>query len=661
MKRSFSKRSFSSEEALNQVLRLIEEDEDDDDIEDNGNLEELGEDVDFERSDNDSIEPEETDENENMDTDLQLPEEILMKPVYNKKLLTRSRIVNSIDNAEDERNYNAWVEPTGDEKVIIGKLDKESLQFTNKKPSQKGGQSRRQNIIKPPIGVHNCGKDAMDPISAFRLFVDDEYLEKIVLYSNVKITGVLNRMRTNGFIFTNKHRYMKETNIEELRAFIGLFIYRGLNGMNNHSTTFLFSKRGPPMFSATLSRERFKFLTCFISFDMESERRENYKKDRFAAFRELMEDFNEKCLRFMAPGDYLSLDETLYGMRNQVMFKIFIANKPHKYGLLFKSINAARYPYTFCSMPYCGKPEDIENATHFVQGTENAVKHLVIKMQISSCMEGRNITFDRLYTSISLARWLYSNSITMLGTFQNNRKGVPAYLKETKDKEVLSNEIFWLNGENHMSLSSYTVKTASKGKKNVLMLSTMDIPLGTTIDDGKNKMAHYKLYDFTMGGTDAIDYRCAKYSCKPKSRRWTIVAWCYTLDMFRNNSQTIYAMNTGKEISKVDSLSFGLDIVDSLVKPFIQSRNLSGLQSDIIRKMEVVLDRSLKQLVKDKSHPFPGKSETKSRCNLCEKECEGEGSKRKKSNLCRLHSCCMSCGKHTCVKHLIQECISCTD
>ena len=71
-------------------------------------------------------------------------------------------------------------------------------------------------------------------------------------------------------------------------------------------------------------------------------------------------------------------------------------------------------------------------------------------------------------------------------------------------------------------------------------------------------------------------------------------------------------------------------IVDSLVKPFIQTRNLSGLKSDTIRKMEVVLDCSFKHIVKDKSHPFPGKTETKSRCHLCEKVCEGKRFKLKK-------------------------------
>ena len=185
-------------------------------------------------------------------------------------------------------------------------------------------------------------------------------------------------------------------------------------------------------------------------------------------------------------------------------------------------------------------------------------------LQKSSFIDGRNITFERLYTSIPLAGWLYANNITMIGALQTNRKDIPDYLKDVKSKEPLTNEIFWEKEHEVLTMSSYTVKTKSKGKKNVLILSTMDIPLGTMKDDNKNKMAPYKLYDFTMVGTDVIDYRCARYSCKPKSRRWTIVSWCYTLDMSRANAQTIFVLNTVQDPLSVDSLSFCMEIVDAI-------------------------------------------------------------------------------------------------
>ena len=57
----------------------------------------------------------------------------------------------------------------------------------------------------------------------------------------------------------------------------------------------------------------------------------------------------------------------------------------------------------------------------------------------------------------------------------------------------------------------------------------------------------------------------------------------------RRNAQSIFALNTGKDPLSVDSLSFGLDIVDALVKAFITSRKLHGLQTPTIKKMEYLI------------------------------------------------------------------------
>ena len=44
-------------------------------------------------------------------------------------------------------------------------------------------------------------------------------------------------------------------------------------------------------------------------------------------------------------------------MRNQVAMKQYNPSKPAKYGLLFKSLNDGRFPYTYNSLVYAGKPQ----------------------------------------------------------------------------------------------------------------------------------------------------------------------------------------------------------------------------------------------------------------------------------------------------------------
>ena len=77
---------------------------------------------------------------------------------------------------------------------------------------------------------------------------------------------------------------------------------------------------------------------------------------------------------------------------------------------------------------------------------------------------------------------------------QINRKGIPTEIKDVKEREPLSSDIYWRK-DGPLSLSSYVMKT-STGKKNVLMLSTLEPLLGTTKDNSCHKLGLYKLYDF---------------------------------------------------------------------------------------------------------------------------------------------------------------------
>ena len=179
---------------------------------------------------------------------------------------------------------------------------------------------------------------------------------------------------------------------------------------------------------------------------------------------------------------------------NAVSFKQFNQSKPE-----IKSVNAARYCYTFISSPYSGKPTE-ERGQYYIQGTETIVHYLIKTRSTNSSLAGCKISFDRLYTSIPIAKWLLENRINCIGIMQLNRKGIPDELKETKNRELLSSEIYW------DELSSYVVKT-SKGKRNVILLSTASPILEITKDDGKSKLGIYKVYNFTKRGADIIDQR----------------------------------------------------------------------------------------------------------------------------------------------------------
>ena len=157
-----------------------------------------------------------------------------------------------------------------------------------------------------------------------------------------------------------------------------------------------------------MSQNRFGFLQVNLSFDEEESCADRWKTDRFAAFREVFELFNVQCSRHVFPSEYMCIDETLYPMRNQIALRQYNKQKPAKYGLLVRSLNDSRFPFTYKAIPCAGKLEDVENAHYYLLGIESYVKQLVESTEKDVSLQGRCITMDRLYTMISTANWLLS-------------------------------------------------------------------------------------------------------------------------------------------------------------------------------------------------------------------------------------------------------------
>ena len=136
--------------------------------------------------------------------------------------------------------------------------------------------------------------------------------------------------------------------------------------------------------------------------------------------------------------------------------------------MLYKSINAFRYPFTFSTAVYSDKPK-AEPTFYYTPGTSQTVKYLIQNLEYHTNLVARNILYDRLYVSIPTAQWLLDRGKTSVGTLQSNRKAIPAEIREIKDQETNSSEIYWEKNNGILNLHSYVVKTKSSGKRNALL------------------------------------------------------------------------------------------------------------------------------------------------------------------------------------------------
>ena len=137
--------------------------------------------------------------------------------------------------------------------------------------------------------------------------------------------------------------------------------------------------------------------------------------------------------------------------------------------VLYKSINAFRYPFTFSIAVFSDMPT-AEPTFYYTPGTSQTVKYPIQNLECHTNLVAGNILYDRLYTSMPMVQWLLDRGKTSVGTLQSNRKAIPAEIRETKDRETKSYVIYWKKNNGICNLHSYVVKTKSSGKRNALLL-----------------------------------------------------------------------------------------------------------------------------------------------------------------------------------------------
>ena len=91
-------------------------------------------------------------------------------------------------------------------------------------------------------------------------------------------------------------------------------------------------------------------------------------------------------------------------------------------------------------------------------------------MEADQPIIGRTISTDRVYTSIESTNWLLDCGIAAVGTLQKRRNGIPSDFFSAQNREIFSGNCYFEKEKKNICLTSYTVKTKPKEKKNFLVL-----------------------------------------------------------------------------------------------------------------------------------------------------------------------------------------------
>lgn len=232
---------------------------------------------------------------------------------------------------------------------------------------------------------------------------------EILHWTNHKLTQM--RLRHE------KHKSnVRECDMVEMKVFIGLLIFTSVFKSNheNIETIFATDGSGRDIFGAVMSQKRFSILLSALRFDNPDTRATRKQEDPVAAISSIFNKFIDNCQNVYGLGQSATIDERLISFRGRCRFKMYMPQKPCKYGIKIMCLTDARTSYLYNAYIYCGKGSDGFGLTReeqtFLKPTQT-----VIRLAKPLYGSNRNITADNWFTSMELITLLRKNGLTYAG------------------------------------------------------------------------------------------------------------------------------------------------------------------------------------------------------------------------------------------------------
>ena len=508
---------------------------------------------------------------------------------------------------EDERSTNI----ANDGNILYGKDN--SIWFNQPQKVKRRlplFNETNSEVVNPLVPTHSIK-------STFEWFLTDEIIQKIVDATNQRGK------------FDHGDAW-KDTDDVEILAWLGLHLRAGVNKDNHRPVSELFaSKTGPPIYGATMPRNRFTILKESIRFDdlnTREERKSKEKQGKLAPIEEIFNLFIENCKLNYSPGDNVTVDETIVAFNGKCSFKVYMPSKPDKHGIKVWTCCDSKSSYLLNAKIYKGKELDKKETGQ----AERVVKDLVYMLKDT----GTNVTMDNFFTSIKLSKDLLDNGLSILGTIRKNKKEIPPSFQASRNRVVHSTE-FAFNKESRLMLCSYVPRK----NKSVIMISSKHYE--KEIEEGPpHKPEIIAEYNRTKSGVDTLDQLVKTYSCKRVSNRWPLAIFYYMADVAAYNSSVCFMnKNPHLYIGSQKRRNFLMDLSESLVMPLIQRRassaNFHMLQKDTKSKigafvpMPNILEQSQSKNPRRRCSKCPRDKNRKtnrvcSRCSvpICETHCK---------------------------------------
>ncbi|XP_069128864.1 piggyBac transposable element-derived protein 4-like [Argopecten irradians] len=259
----------------------------------------------------------------------------------------------------------------------------------------------------------------------------------------------------------------KDTNLDEMSAFIGLYLAMGIvkkpsieSYWNTSDKTYLYNTHG---FSSVMTRNRFQLIMKFLHCNNNNTHipRGQEGHDPCHKFRPVLDLFNQTFkMRYNAARD-LTIDESMVGFKGRHDIVQYLpAKKAHRWGAKFFVLAESDTGYAISLKLYSGRQGNEDRST-------NGLGYDVCMALIQPFLgKNHHLIVDNYYTSPTLCDALFDRGTYMTGTVRVYRRGMPSSFKGIRLKK----------GEMEIRQSGSTMALAYGDRKTVTFLSTMASP-----------------------------------------------------------------------------------------------------------------------------------------------------------------------------------------
>lgn len=172
-------------------------------------------------------------------------------------------------------------------------------------------------------------------------------MNEVVIHTNEKLHELRIKFKTPERVD------LRNTDIVEIRALIGLLFFSGIFKSNHEDLDSLYATDGTGrhIFRATMSLKRILNLLACLRFD----RHTRVTDDKAAAISWGFNRLVENSQKNYSPHEYVCVDEMLVPFRGRCRFKMYMPKKPAKYGLKVMILADAKTYYFYNGYIYTGK------------------------------------------------------------------------------------------------------------------------------------------------------------------------------------------------------------------------------------------------------------------------------------------------------------------